>query len=193
MDKLGTRIFTLRKQAGLSQEDLAHRTGVSRQTISKWESGAMLPELYNLHALCRLFSVSADYLLFGVEKKPIVEETDIRTEKNDAKPSETIKQETENTADSSAAQSGKKRYKRVLLSFVALFCAVFVCFSVIAAYNVASYLADGAGGPQGGIYEGFLVVPLSPVLVLAVVIFLAVMFTAFTVLIFIGLLKSDKF
>lgn len=137
MDKLGTRIFTLRKQAGLSQEDLAHRTGVSRQTISKWESGAMLPELYNLHALCRLFSVSADYLLFGVEKKQIVEETDIRTEKNDAKPSETIKQETENTADSSAAQSGKKRYKRVLLSFVALFCAVFVCFSVIAAYNVA--------------------------------------------------------
>lgn len=39
MDKLGERIYTLRKQAGLSQEDLAHRTGVSRQTISKWESG----------------------------------------------------------------------------------------------------------------------------------------------------------
>ena len=68
MEKLCERIYTLRKKAGMSQEELAHRTGVSRQTVSKWESGAMVPESSNLRALCVLFEVSADFLLFGEEK-----------------------------------------------------------------------------------------------------------------------------
>ena len=50
-----------------------------------------------------------------------------------------------------------------------------------------------AAGSEGIVQNGFLLVPLSPSLLMAVLVFLAVMFTVFTVLIFIALLKSDKF
>ena len=65
---LGERIALLRKQAGLSQEQLGDKMGVSRQAVSKWESGQVNPDLQYIMALCRLFEVSADYLLFGEER-----------------------------------------------------------------------------------------------------------------------------
>ena len=45
------RLMILRKQAGLSQEQLADRLGVTRQSVSKWESGTALPELVKLISL----------------------------------------------------------------------------------------------------------------------------------------------
>ena len=64
---LGRRIQEARKAAGLSQESLGERLGVSRQAVSKWESGASDPSTVNLLALARLYGVSADELLRGVE------------------------------------------------------------------------------------------------------------------------------
>ena len=64
---IGERIQTLRKAGGLSQEELAGRTGVSRQAVSKWESGASEPSTSNLLALAKLFEISAEELLRGVE------------------------------------------------------------------------------------------------------------------------------
>ena len=58
-----TKLKDLRRQSGLSQEQLANRVGVSRQAISKWESGAGRPELENLVALSDVFAVSVDALL----------------------------------------------------------------------------------------------------------------------------------
>ncbi|QNL45639.1 helix-turn-helix transcriptional regulator [Oscillibacter hominis] len=52
-----------RKRRGLSQEQLADRLGVTRQSVSKWESGTAVPELGKLIALSELFSVSVDYLV----------------------------------------------------------------------------------------------------------------------------------
>lgn len=52
-----------RKQAGLSQEQLGERVGVSRQTVSKWEQGLTTPELDKLIALSRVFRVSIDTLV----------------------------------------------------------------------------------------------------------------------------------
>ena len=46
--KLNEKIYTCRKKAGMSQEALAEKLGVSRQAISKWELGTALPELDNL-------------------------------------------------------------------------------------------------------------------------------------------------
>lgn len=60
---LSDRIATLRKDAGWSQEELAERLGVSRQAVSKWESGASQPDLERVLALSELFEVSTDYLL----------------------------------------------------------------------------------------------------------------------------------
>jgi len=61
--KLNEKIFACRKKAGMSQEALAEKMGVSRQAISKWELGTALPELDNLRALSKLFGVTTDWLL----------------------------------------------------------------------------------------------------------------------------------
>ncbi len=60
---LSDKLQTLRKQAGLSQEQLATQLYVSRQAISKWENGESIPEVENVIQLSKLFGVSTDYLL----------------------------------------------------------------------------------------------------------------------------------
>lgn len=55
---LGQRIAQYRKAAGLSQETLGERVGVSRQAVSKWETDAAAPDMENLIALARIFGVS---------------------------------------------------------------------------------------------------------------------------------------
>lgn len=60
---LADKIINLRKQNGWSQEELAERLDVSRQSVSKWESGQSMPDIPKIVALSNLFSVSTDYLL----------------------------------------------------------------------------------------------------------------------------------
>ena len=60
---LSERIYQLRRQKGLSQEQLAEQIGVSRQAISKWEGGVSTPELEKLQALSQFFQVSLDVLV----------------------------------------------------------------------------------------------------------------------------------
>ena len=61
--KLSDKIVGLRKSNGMSQEDLAEKLDVSRQAISRWESGAALPDANNILQLSKLFDVTTDYLL----------------------------------------------------------------------------------------------------------------------------------
>ena len=61
--KLNEKIVYCRKRAGLSQEALAEKIGVSRQAVSKWETGDAEPELNKVRPLCAVFGVSADWLL----------------------------------------------------------------------------------------------------------------------------------
>lgn len=60
---LADKITNLRKKAGWSQEELANQLGVSRQSVSKWESGASIPDLDKILRLSQIFEVSTDYLL----------------------------------------------------------------------------------------------------------------------------------
>ena len=60
---LSKNIQLLRKQRRVTQEQLAEQMNVSRQTISKWESGEMTPELPKLLELCELFSCKLDALV----------------------------------------------------------------------------------------------------------------------------------
>ncbi|HEY4538030.1 MAG TPA: helix-turn-helix domain-containing protein [Erysipelothrix sp.] len=60
---LADKILMLRKKAGFSQEELANRLNVSRQSISKWEQAQSIPEMDKLLKLSELFEVSLDYLL----------------------------------------------------------------------------------------------------------------------------------
>ncbi len=62
---LATTIRQHRKQAHLSQEHLAEQLHVSRQTISNWENGKSLPDIYSLIALSDLFALSLDDFIKG--------------------------------------------------------------------------------------------------------------------------------
>ena len=61
--ELSENIAQMRKALGLSQEQLAEQVGVSRQSISKWETAQSVPELEKLVVLSRIFGVSTDILL----------------------------------------------------------------------------------------------------------------------------------
>lgn len=67
--KVGERIGSLRKERNMSQEELATLLNVSRQTVSKWETGDTLPDVYNAVALANLFHVSLDSLVLGSRMK----------------------------------------------------------------------------------------------------------------------------
>ena len=57
------KLYQLRRQKGMSQEELADRLEVSRQAVSRWEMGSTLPDAKNLLQLSDIFGVSIDYLL----------------------------------------------------------------------------------------------------------------------------------
>ncbi len=59
----GEKLTTLRKEHGLSQEDLAEKLSVSRQAVSRWEVDSTLPDAENLLQISKLFGVSVDYLI----------------------------------------------------------------------------------------------------------------------------------
>lgn len=64
MDRtIAERLATLRKDAGMSQEDLAIKLGVTRQAISRWERGEVYPDTENIIMLARLYGLSIDALL----------------------------------------------------------------------------------------------------------------------------------
>lgn len=68
---LADKIVSLRKKAGWSQEDLAEKLGVTRQSVSKWEGAQSVPDMDKVVQMSRLFGVSTDFLL----KDELEEET----------------------------------------------------------------------------------------------------------------------
>ena len=66
---LGQRISLYRKKLNISQEELGARLGVSRQAVSKWESGRSDPSTTNLIALAKLFGIEPEELLRAAEVK----------------------------------------------------------------------------------------------------------------------------
>lgn len=75
--RLGEKLYSYRKGAGLSQQELAERIGVSRQSVSKWETDVSVPSIDKLYELSKLYGVSVDNLLS--------EEIYVETVKNDGR------------------------------------------------------------------------------------------------------------
>ena len=73
--EIGNKISELRKKRGLSQEELAEKVGVARQTISKWELGETSPDLKQSKELSKIFKVSLDELTDNDIKDVLVEKT----------------------------------------------------------------------------------------------------------------------
>ena len=66
---LSEKILMLRKKQGWSQEELAEKLGVSRQSVSKWESASASPDISKLVEIADIFEVSTDYLLTRREQE----------------------------------------------------------------------------------------------------------------------------
>lgn len=74
----GKKLQALRRKQGLSQEELAEKLSVTRQTISKWELEQSTPELQYISQISEIFGVTTDYLI-----KDVIDEPDKIAEKND--------------------------------------------------------------------------------------------------------------
>lgn len=81
---LGNSLFHARKKSGLSQEAVAEKLGVSRQTISKWESDETVPDIRQSKKMAMLYNISLDELIdFDIDVKEIqdiIEKTSNETE-----------------------------------------------------------------------------------------------------------------
>lgn len=91
--ELSEHLRQLRKNAGLSQEQLAETLDISRQAVSKWESGVSSPDAHNIVRLSKLYGVSTDSILLGESPVPetgdtIEETTDITPQSADIVPPE---------------------------------------------------------------------------------------------------------
>lgn len=82
---LGNSLFNARKRSGLSQEEVAEKLGVSRQTISKWELDETLPDIQQSKRLSNLYHLTLDELIdFDIDVKEIeqiIERTSEETER----------------------------------------------------------------------------------------------------------------
>ena len=112
---LSKKIFELRKAQGLSQEQLAEKVGVSRQSVSKWESGESIPELERLVEIGKVFNVTTDYLL----KESEVDELTIRTE---------MLEKQQQSLLSETRKAKMKRYR--ILSCTTIYLIVFAMFLI---------------------------------------------------------------
>lgn len=73
--EFNNKLYELRKQKGLSQEELAGKLNVSRQTVSKWELGDSTPDMEKLIAISDLFEISLDELVLGRTQESAKEES----------------------------------------------------------------------------------------------------------------------
>lgn len=140
---LADKIIDLRKKNGWSQEELAEQLSVSRQSVSKWESGMSVPDLNKIIAMSELFGVSTDYLLKDELDAPTPSETE---GKDAATPARTVTAEEANEYMAAV----DKHSKRIVLG-VALCILSPVLLILLAGWGEAGImrLTEDVGGAIG--------------------------------------------
>ncbi len=109
------KLITLRKSRDLTQEQLAEKLNVSRQSISKWESGQVIPEVEKIVELSKAFNVTLDYLL----KPSEIDELSVKTDMLEQQQKQLLSRE----------QTRTKIFKNILYS-VAISLVFFAVFFV---------------------------------------------------------------
>ncbi len=77
MNNLGERLFKLRRDKQLSQEEVAEKLNVTRQTISKWETNQSLPDFDKVVPLCELYSITPNELFIELKKEKETKKEDL--------------------------------------------------------------------------------------------------------------------
>lgn len=148
---MGERLLKLRNQSSLTQEELAERLDVSRQSISKWELNKTLPDVDKLIQLSEMYQVSIDYLIKGEEAR--------REERNKGENEviETVDEHrgTDKTGDEEkkGGEAGKGdiafAVKQIIL-LICIFLSGFMCLctAVFTGRLLINNAFDREGGPQ---------------------------------------------
>ena len=76
MNNLGERLFKLRRDKKLSQEEVADKLNVTRQTVSKWETDQSMPDFDKVVPLCELYDITPDELFIGLKGKETFKNTE---------------------------------------------------------------------------------------------------------------------
>ena len=129
---IGERIAQFRKDAGLSQEQLAERLGVSRQSVSKWESGGVMPDLDKVLAMSELFGVSTDALLKDAPEAGDASQTGDVPENDDAQEAPAAAEEAAGTQEAAASAPRKPRGGKRILRVIAAVLAAAVVIAAVA-------------------------------------------------------------
>ena len=82
---LGERLYELRKKKGLSQEEVAERLNVTRQSVSKWETDESKPDFDKIIPICELYEISSNELLSGTKEEKEEEEVEVINKDNKKK------------------------------------------------------------------------------------------------------------
>ena len=77
---IGEKLLELRKSKQLSQEEVANKLNVTRQTVSKWETGQSVPDFDKILPICELYGISANELLTNTKNEKVDEEKDSEIE-----------------------------------------------------------------------------------------------------------------
>lgn len=153
---LGNRLAHLREKTGISQERLGELLGVTRQTVSSWETDKLLPKPENLQALCRYFRVEYDYFFpkgEDTQSKQVQELAAavmaLQGQVSALQEAQGEQQKTE-TADQEPGKSAEKgRFRKVyiVLRSVALtICAVLVVLIAVVLIGISYQSGEGDAG-----------------------------------------------
>ncbi len=120
---LAERLAALRKRAGLSQGDVAERLNVSRQAVSRWETGLTVPSTDNLSRLSKLYGVTLDELLSYSAPLPPEKPREKSTEEALAEPpTEAAQQPTEEAAAPPPAANSTPAHARAIIIALSILC-----------------------------------------------------------------------
>lgn len=143
---IGEKLFELRKNKNLSQEEVAEKLNVTRQTVSKWETNQSTPDFDKIIPLCELFEISTDELLRGKKSESRAEENDTNTLekqedntelKDDTKTEENIKSENIMTKE----EKEKKVQNEILKSIKCIiWCLITALYIVLSFVTIAWHI-----------------------------------------------------
>ncbi|MDE6275371.1 MAG: helix-turn-helix domain-containing protein [Clostridia bacterium] len=156
----GERLYQLRKQKYISQEELADIMNVSRQSISKWELDQTYPDIDNLVRLAEYFDVSVDFLVTGDENTAVNENSaeDVQEQKNATEQSAKTSHNT--NLPWHYEYKSQKTFKGIPLVHVNLGLGLYCAKGIIAVGNIAKGVIAVGGLSFGVISFGCLAIGL---------------------------------
>ena len=135
MDNLGEKLFELRKAKNLSQEEVAEKLNVTRQTVSKWETNQSTPDFDKIVPLCELFEISTDELLRGKKAELKKEEKSEEGEKGTE-----IK---DDTKDMNKDEIRRKSANEISTSIFIYIVSIAVFIVIVSSTNIDAILSVG--------------------------------------------------